>query len=284
MNDDDLLTAFENCSLPLVHWNHRAHVRVAFLYLRRLGLAGAIDQMRSGIKAYNVVHGIEDDCLSGYHETTTQAFMRLIDSALRKRGPFHDSQRFCERASELLDCRVLLCYYTRDRIIDPIAKVNFVKPDITPLDQTGLSFPEFGKRVEGVHYALRPGVYALIADESGRIAVVTANKGMFLPGGGQEAGESAIDALQREVLKECGLVVEVGRPFGVADELVFADDEGRHLCKRCSFHYASTTAKRPPVGTGHQLMWLAADKAMPHLTHGSHRWAVNRRSTANNEW
>lgn len=135
MNDDDFLKAFEDCSLPLAQWNHRAHVRVAFLYLSRLDLAEAIDRMRSGIKAYNAVHGVEDGPSMGYHETTTQAFMWLIHQAVRQRGPFQDSHQFCERNPELLDRRVLLCYYTRERIMEPAAKHNFVEPDIAPLER-----------------------------------------------------------------------------------------------------------------------------------------------------
>jgi 8-oxo-dGTP pyrophosphatase MutT (NUDIX family) len=276
MSDDDFLRAFEYCSLPFTHWSHRAHVRVAFLYLSRLDLAEAIDRMRSGIKAYNAVHRVEDGPSTGYHETTTQAFMRLIHEAVRMRGPFQDSHEFCDRNPELLDRRVLLCYYTRDRIMQPATKGGFVEPDIAPLDQIGLAFPEFGKRVEGVSYTLRPGAYALIVDEAGRIAAVTTAKGTYLPGGGQEAGESPIDALKREVLEECGLTIEVGRPIGVADEFVFAKDECQHFCKRCSFYFAVVEAKGSPVEPDHQLIWLAPDEAMANLQHDSHRWAVTR--------
>lgn len=134
MSDDDLLTAFEECSLPRAQWNHRAHVRVGFLYLSRLGLDEAIDRMRTGIKAYNAVQGIVDGPAMGYHETTTQAFMRLIHQAVRLFGPFQDSHEFCERTPDLLNRRVLLRYYTRERIMEPAAKFRFVEPDIAPLE------------------------------------------------------------------------------------------------------------------------------------------------------
>src|SRR5687767_5918504 len=35
INDEQLLCQFENCSLPKNQWTHTAHVRVAYLYLRR---------------------------------------------------------------------------------------------------------------------------------------------------------------------------------------------------------------------------------------------------------
>jgi [ribosomal protein S5]-alanine N-acetyltransferase len=134
-DDGSLLAAFESCTYPLEQWNHRAHIRVAFLYLSRCGLDQAIDRMRSGIQAYNAVHGVEDGPETGYHETTTQAFMRLIHNAIKERGPFQDSHQFCDGNPELLDRRVLLRYYTRDQIMTPEAKARFVEPDLAPLFQ-----------------------------------------------------------------------------------------------------------------------------------------------------
>lgn len=132
--DISLLAVFEDRSLPLEQWNHRAHVRVAFLYLSRFERDEAIARLRSGIKAYNAAHGVEDGPESGYHETTTQAFMRLIHHAIRECKPFRDSHQFCEAHPQLLDRRVLLRYYTRDRIMMPEAKITFVEPDIAPLE------------------------------------------------------------------------------------------------------------------------------------------------------
>jgi hypothetical protein len=107
MNDDALSAAFESCTLPFTSWSHRMHVRVAFLYLSRFGLDEAIDRMRSGIKAYNAAHGVQDGPGMGYHETTTLAFLRLMQRAVEQRGPFQNSHEFCERNPELLEpgCR-----------------------------------------------------------------------------------------------------------------------------------------------------------------------------------
>jgi 8-oxo-dGTP pyrophosphatase MutT (NUDIX family) len=274
MSDDELLTAFEDCSLPKKQWSHRAHVRVAFMYVTRLGLGEAIDRMRSQIMAYNAAHGVEDGPQTGYHETTTQAFMRLIHQAIHQREPVQDSSEFCERSPELLDGRVLLCYYTRDRIMAPAARYGFVEPDIAPLDRFGLAYPEFGQRWEGVAYTLRPGGYGVIADSARQIAVVETATGMYLPGGGQEPGEPAIDALHREALEECGLTIRVKSPIGVADEFVFAEEEHQHFCKRCTFYSAVVIAKGPSAEPDHWLNWMSPETALEQLSHAIQRWAV----------
>lgn len=138
MSDDELLAGFEDGSLPHAEWTHRAHVRVAFGYLCRFDLEEAIERMREGIRRYNAVHGVEDGPTAGYHETMTQAFLRLIHQAMQVRGPFGDASAFCEGNQELLQKRVLLCYYSRELMNSPQARSVFVPPDLAPLDRLGL--------------------------------------------------------------------------------------------------------------------------------------------------
>jgi 8-oxo-dGTP diphosphatase len=67
----------------------------------------------------------------------------------------------------------------------------------------------FGKPIKGYRYIERPGAYAIILDEAKRVAVVKNPLGYFLPGGGQDPGESPEETVKREVLEECGFSIEV---------------------------------------------------------------------------
>ena len=118
MTDSEFLTAFENFTLPFEQWNHRAHVRVAYQYASRHDVDIATKTMRSGVQAYNVANNVPEVIDQGYHETITQAFMRLIVAANRQTGPHKTADVFCERHSELLDKRVLLQFYSRERMYD----------------------------------------------------------------------------------------------------------------------------------------------------------------------
>lgn len=56
------------------------------------------------------------------------------------------------------------------------------------------------------------GAYAVIADPIGRVLIVEAVNGRcYLPGGRIEAGETARQALVREIAEECGWSAVVGR-------------------------------------------------------------------------
>ncbi len=141
MSDADLLDRFEQRTLPHEEWNHRAHVRVAFLYLRRLGLDRAIRTLRSGIRAYNAAVGIQESPTNGYHETITKAFATIVHAALADLDPTElermSSDEFCDDHPGLLDKHALSAYYSSECLAQPEAKRSFVEPDLAPLPHPG---------------------------------------------------------------------------------------------------------------------------------------------------
>ncbi len=136
MTDSELLRRFEDLSLPFSEWTHRAHIRVAFLYLSSHPFEEALDRIRTNIKAYNAANNRPDGPTEGYNETTTVAFMRLVDAMMRAYGsvcPATDSEAFCEAHPQLLSSRVLRLFYSPERRLHPDAKTEFIEPDLAPL-------------------------------------------------------------------------------------------------------------------------------------------------------
>ena len=79
-------------------------MKVAFLYLREHGFDGALERLRSGIQSYNAANNVPDTATSGYNETTTHAFLRLIDATMRAYGelvPTPDADAFCDAHPQL---------------------------------------------------------------------------------------------------------------------------------------------------------------------------------------
>ncbi len=131
--DDEFLAAFENCTLPFTDWTHRSHVRVAYLYASRNNLRSAIDRMRSRIKVYNQATNTPEPNDRGYHETITQAFMRLVFTANIQTGPHESSDAFCDAHPELLTKHALRSFYSAERLMTKKARAEFVEPDLCSL-------------------------------------------------------------------------------------------------------------------------------------------------------
>ena len=136
MTDEQFLAAFEQLTLPFDQWTHCAHVKVAFLYLSRHPFDLALAKMRAGIKSYNAHNRVPESATSGYNETTTVAFMRLIAatmSAYAKEFPTSSADHFCDTHPQLMTRSVLRLFYSPQRRMHPDAKTAFVEPDLAPL-------------------------------------------------------------------------------------------------------------------------------------------------------
>lgn len=133
----------------------------------------------------------------------------------------------------------------------------------------------FGPREPSIDYVPRPGGYAVVFRGADEVAVVETPSGVYLPGGGQDAGEAPEDAARREAVEECGLIVAIELAVGCADEFVFCTSRRVHYRKVCSFFTARVVAEDgEAVEDDHRLLWLTAEDALRTLSHGSQRWAV----------
>lgn len=139
MTDEELLPRFEDTSLPYEEWTHRAHVRVAFLYLRDRSFEEAVESMRAGIRRFNAAKDVPEGPASGYNETTTVAFLQLVEATLSAYGellPDRDSETFCDHHPQLMTKHVLRLFYSPEQRMHPDAKSTFVEPDLAPLPKS----------------------------------------------------------------------------------------------------------------------------------------------------
>lgn len=136
MDDETFLKQFESTAWPKAEWHHRQHIKVAYLYLRRYPLDVASIKISERIQAYNKAHGVAESLTSGFHETMTQAWLRLVHFTLCEYGPADNADAFFDQNPQLSEKRVLRFFYTRERFLTPEAKATFVEPDLTPLPQS----------------------------------------------------------------------------------------------------------------------------------------------------
>ena len=102
---------------------------------------------------------------------------------------------------------------------------------------------------------------ALIRNESGEIALVrTERRGWDLPGGQIELGETLIDGLQREIMEECGLSVELGRLLHVRSNL-------RSAIVVFCFQATYVSGELKPSAETPEVRWADAETALVLVTH-----------------
>lgn len=126
MKDGEFLQAMEACTLPTSCFRHGDHLRLAWLCVHTESLEGAIARVSRAIRNYAMHLGKP----GLYHETVTEAWVRLIAS--------HREKSFSEflAANEEKLCKELLHrFWSPELLASERAKAEWVNPDREKLPQ-----------------------------------------------------------------------------------------------------------------------------------------------------
>jgi hypothetical protein len=131
----DLATRFAAATLPRSEWTHLAHMAAGLWHVDRYGPDEARARLRTGIRRLNESHGTANTATTGYHETVTCAYVLLL-AAFLDRCPSEMSlpqRAVLLFASELCDRRLLMRFYSTERLMSPKARAEWLEPDVAPL-------------------------------------------------------------------------------------------------------------------------------------------------------
>lgn len=126
--DADLWSIFHSCELPEKEWNHRAHLRIAWMMLSRYPIEEAHVLMRVGIIRLNAAQGLVETKDRGYHETLTRFWLEAV-AAVHRPG---DTRVLVTEAGAALAKDAPLRVYTRERIQSIEARARYLDPDRLP--------------------------------------------------------------------------------------------------------------------------------------------------------
>lgn len=131
---ETLIRGFEDGTLQRERWTHRAHLVVASWYLICHPEEEAIKRMRDGIMAYNAAHGVVSTPESGYHETITLFWIRVLHAWLSQaRLECSLVQLINGLAENFADGSRPFRHYSKERLMSLEARAGWVEPDLNSL-------------------------------------------------------------------------------------------------------------------------------------------------------
>lgn len=128
--DQQFRAAFEAGGYAPADFDHRAHVRLAYVYLASNDVERATERMRAAILNFLKVHRIAP---TKYHETLTRAWILAVYHFMHRTSGARSADEFIRREPMLLDSRIMLTHYSAERLFSDRARAAFVEPDLDPI-------------------------------------------------------------------------------------------------------------------------------------------------------
>ena len=129
-SDVEFLATFEAGEYSPADFNHRAHVRLAYVYLALNDVERATALMRNAIVHFLKIHGIAP---TKYHETLTQAWILAVFHFMHRTTSALSADDFIARTPILLDSRIMMTHYSAERLFSQHARGAFIEPDLDPI-------------------------------------------------------------------------------------------------------------------------------------------------------
>lgn len=128
MQDRRFRSDFASASYPREDFDHRAHVRLAYVHLADADTETALAQVRSSLLAFLRHHGLDR---SKYHETVTRAWIMAVRHFMELSPSSGSADDFIDRNPTLLNPKIMLSHYSAAVLFSPQARARFVPPDRT---------------------------------------------------------------------------------------------------------------------------------------------------------
>ncbi len=131
LSDLEFSAEFKNATLHPKLFNHEAHLRLAWIYIKRDGIDAAITQVCSQIINYATSLGAANK----YNETVTIAAVRAVYHFYLK-SKSDNFRNFIEEFPRLKNNfkELLAQHYDIDIFNSEVAKCSFLEPNLLPFD------------------------------------------------------------------------------------------------------------------------------------------------------
>ena len=132
--DIEFKRQFESCEFPVAEFNHKAHLRLAYVYLSENNADSSIELMRDSLIRYLKHNGVDP---SKYHETLTKAWVLAVHHFMNKTENSISSDELIDQQPEMLDSRIMMTHYSAEVLFSEEARKAFVQPNLEPIPRHG---------------------------------------------------------------------------------------------------------------------------------------------------
>ncbi len=130
-----IVDGFTSRTLPFEAWSHQAHLAVGLWHVRTFGEEAAKLRLRNGIRAYNLAVGRVNDDMRGYHETVTFYFAWAAARHLQANADAALLDQVNGFVAGPLGAKDgIFRFWSRALLLSPAARLQWIDPDIRPLD------------------------------------------------------------------------------------------------------------------------------------------------------
>ena len=131
-SDNQFERAVLDGSFEVASFDHRAHLRLAYIFTAGASAEQALPKMRSALVAYLDHHNVD---ASKYHETITRAWILAVRHFLELSEYCSSADDFLEQHPQLLDPNIMLTHYSSQRLFSEQARRQFMPADIQAIPE-----------------------------------------------------------------------------------------------------------------------------------------------------
>lgn len=124
----------ESCDYPAADFNHRAHLRLAYVYLTENNVEKSLRKMRDTLNRFLFHNGVDP---SKFHETLTKAWILAVHHFMSRTGNSASADEFIDKNPEMLDTKIMLTHYSAEVLFSDEARAVFVQPNLDPIPRHG---------------------------------------------------------------------------------------------------------------------------------------------------
>lgn len=132
--DIEFKNHMESCTYPALDFSHRAHLRLAYIYLSENDADKSSELMRVTLNRFLIHNGVDP---AKFHETLTRAWILAVHHFMNRTRDSKSADEFISMNPEMLDTKIMMTHYSAEVLFSDEARTEFVQPDLDPIPRHG---------------------------------------------------------------------------------------------------------------------------------------------------